>query len=215
MRPGRWVSVILAMLLLSPISANALTTLDYDAYLAGAKVGGAAVTIERTADSYAIQGKAWSTGFLRMLTKWRSYFNASGNLEQGQPVTEEYGFIEKARNRIKQIFMSDGEVRYTKNGQERLPQVDLMHTDLLTALFMPNGCTTQSAVHNGKDYFRLTLTAEQGDANGGMRCEYSVIDEDDELTHATIWLGTIDGLLVPTRMDLEGAMQGTLLLKKV
>ena len=200
------------MLLLSPLSAHAITTLDYDAYLAGAKVGGAAVTIERTADSYTIQGKAWSTGFLRMLTKWRSYFNASGNLDQGQPVAEEYGFIEKTRDRIKEIFLRDGEVRYTKNGRERLPQVDPVHTDLLTALFMPNGCATQSAVHNGKDYFRLTLTTEQSDADG-MRCEYNVLNEDDELTHATIWLGTVDGLLVPTRMDLKGAMQGTLLLK--
>ena len=65
LRPGSWVSVILATLLLSPISAHATTTLDYDAYLAGAKVGGAAVTIERSADSYTIQGSAWSTGFLR------------------------------------------------------------------------------------------------------------------------------------------------------
>jgi hypothetical protein len=207
-----WVNVTLAMLLLSPIHAYATTTLDYDAYFAGAKVGGAEVTIERTADSYTIQGRAWSTGFLRMLTKWRSYFNASGNLDHGQPIAEEYGFIEKARNKIKEIFLRDGEVRYTKNGRERLAQVDPMHTDLLTALFMPNGCATQSAVHNGKDYFRLTLTAEQSDANG-MRCEYRVINEDDELTYATIWLGKVDGLLVPTRMDLEGAMEGTLRLK--
>lgn len=206
------MSVGLAMLLLSPIAAHATTTLDYDAYLAGAKVGGAVVTIERSAESYTIQGKAWSTGFLRLITKWRSYFSASGNLDHGRPVAQEYGFIEKARNKIKEIFMRDGEIHYTKNGRERRPQVDPTHTDLLSALFMPNGCGTQSSVHNGKDYFRLTLTAEHSDANG-MRCEYLVIDEDDELTRATIWLGIVDGLLVPTRMDFEGAMQGSLRLK--
>ena len=74
------------MLLLSPVTAHAITTLDYDAYLAGAKVGGAAVTIERTSDSYTIEGKAWSTGFLRLVTKWRTFFSASGNVDHGQPI---------------------------------------------------------------------------------------------------------------------------------
>ena len=200
------------MLLLSPVAAHAITTLDYDAYLAGAKVGGAAVTIERNADSYTIEGKAWSTGFLRLVTKWRSFFSASGNLDHGQPVAEEYGFIEKTRNKIKEIFMRDGEVRYTRNGRARLTQAAPTHTDLLSALFMPNGCATQSSVHNGKDFFQLTLTDEHSDANG-IRCEYRVIDENDELTHAIVWLGEVNGLLVPTRMDLEGAMEGSLRLK--
>lgn len=198
--------------MLTPLHANATTRLDYDAYLAGTKVGGAAVTIEKTSDSYAIEGKAWSTGFLRMVTKWRSIFSASGNLEDGRPVAEEYGFIQKARNKIKQVFLRKGEVRYVRNGEERVPDVDPAHTDLLSALFMPNGCSTQTSVHNGKDYFRLTLTAEDPNPEN-MRCEYQVIDENDELTHATIWLGEVDGLLVPTRMELEGALEGSLLLK--
>lgn len=206
------VSVALAMLLLSPIPAHAITTLDYDAYLAGAKVGGAAVTIERNADSYTIEGKAWSTGFLRLVTKWRSYFSASGNLDHDRPVAEEYGFIEKTRNKIKEIFMRDGEVRYTRNGRARLTRAAPTHTDLLSALFMPNGCATQSSVHNGKDFFQLTLTDEHSDANV-IRCEYRVIDENDEITHAIVWLGEVEGLLVPTRMDLKGAMEGSLRLK--
>lgn len=202
----------MALLSSAPAGATATTRLDYDAFLAGTKVGGAAVTIEKDSDRYAIEGKAWSVGFLHFITKWRSVFSASGNLEQGRPVAEEYGFIEKARNKIKQIFMRGGEMRYVKNGEERVPHIDPAYTDLLSALFMPSGCSTQDAVHNGKDYFRLTLTAsEQG--TDGMRCEYQVIDEDDELTHATVWLGQVDGLLVPTRMELEGALEGELRLK--
>jgi hypothetical protein len=199
--------------LLLSLPASATTRLDYDAFVAGTKVGGAAVTIEKNADdSYAIEGKAWTTGFLKFVTKWRSAFSASGSLEDGVPVAQEYGFIEKARNKIKQIFLREGEVHYVKNGEQRTPGVDPAHTDLLSALFMPEGCSPYSAVHNGNDYFRLTLTAEIADA-GNMRCEYQVLDKDDESTQATIWLGEVNGLLVPTRMDLEGALEGTLRLK--
>ncbi len=49
---------------------------------------------------------------------------------------------------------------------------------------MPNGCATENFVHNGKDSFRLTLTDEQHSATN-MRCEYRVIDEDNEVTRAT------------------------------
>ena len=110
------------------------------------------------------------------------------------------------------LFLREGEARYVKNGEERVPHVDPSHPDLLSALFMPNGCSAHTSVHNGKDYFQLTLTAAEQEANG-MRCTYDVVNEHDELTHATIWLGQIDGLLVPTRMDLEGALEGSLRLK--
>jgi len=107
-------------------------------------------------------------------------------------------------------------VEYVKDGQVRSPRAPTS-IDLLSALFVSRDCASAgSAVHNGKDQFSLKLTnheAMSAAKNGATeRCTFEVNNKDNERIDATIWLGHVDGLTVPIRLDLAGAMEGTLKL---
>jgi len=212
----RLASLILLSALLAPLSVRA-TTLDYDAFVGETKVGGAEIVIDRAADSYEIKGRAWSEGFFKWLTKWRSHFSAKGRLEDGLPVAEGYTLLEQARNKVKEITLANGEVKYVKNGQRRAVSPPASRLDLLSALFVPNGCDTSADIHNGKEQFFLHLkhvdTVTPGYVGANLRCDFEVRDQDDQKIDAVVWLGIVDGLTVPVRLDLSGALEGTLKLR--
>jgi hypothetical protein len=210
-------SAIAGILLLAAVPVWAQqTTLGYDAFVAGAKVGGAEVKIETDDARYAISGKAWTIGVLNFVTQWQSMFSSTGRLVDSGPVTDGYRFIERARDKVKELLLSDGRLTYVKNGQVRSPRAPTS-TDLLSALFVSRDCASAgSTVHNGKDQFSLKLTDHQAmssSKNGATeRCTFEVNNKDNERIDATIWLGQVDGLTVPIRLDLAGAMEGTLKL---
>ncbi len=211
----RTAKILGLCLLLGPLAAQA-TTLDYDAYVGKSRVGGAEITIERQADSYLIRGRAWAEGLFKFLTKWRSHFTATGRLEGGAPLPEGYSLIEQARNKVKEISLKNGEMTYVKNGRKRAPRTLSSKLDLLSALFLPNGCDTSPNIHNGKDQFYLKLTrAEQATELPGatLRCEFDVRDDDNQQIRAVVWLGERDGLTIPVQLDLAGALEGTLKLR--
>jgi Protein of unknown function (DUF3108) len=211
----RLASLILIGALIAPLSATA-TTLGYDAYVGETKVGGAEIVVDRVADSYQIQGRAWSEGLFRWLTQWRSHFSANGHLEGGLPVAEGYSLLEQARNKVKEITLANGHVKYLKNGQPRDVAPPASRLDLLSALFVPNGCDTSADIHNGKDRFFLELKRVDAVTPGhgaNLRCDFEVRDQDNEKIDAIVWLGVIDGFTVPVRLDLSGALEGTLKLR--
>ncbi|NJN52691.1 MAG: DUF3108 domain-containing protein [Gammaproteobacteria bacterium] len=184
--------------------------------MAGTKVGGAEITIERDADVYQISGKAWAEGLFKWLTEWRSLFTATGRVENGSPVAEGYSLTERARNKVKELSLQDGNLTYVKNGKSRTPSAPTTKMDLLSALFLPNGCNTSGDIHNGKDQFSLTLTrADTATSVPGasLRCEFDVRDEDQQRITAVVWLGEVEGLTVPVQLDLAGALEGTLKLR--
>src|SRR4030095_4806101 len=88
-------SAIAGILLLAaaPVWAQQ-TTLGYDAFVAGAKVGGAEVKIETDDARYEISGKAWTVGVLNFVTQWQSMFSSTGRLVDSGPVNDGYRFIE-------------------------------------------------------------------------------------------------------------------------
>jgi hypothetical protein len=191
------------------------TTFDYDAFLGEAKIGEAQITVERHADRYEISGEARAVGVMEFLTQWHSLFSAEGTVDEGRPVVEEFSLIERARNKIKEVFMADGKVTYTKNGQLRAPRDPGAGLDLLSALFVSQDCAID-AVHNGKDSYRLRLRKRieaprefSVDRRATVRCSFDVTDEDDEEIRAEVWLGPIGELFVPLRLDIQGALQGS------
>src|SRR4029450_10536064 len=99
------------------------TTFDYVAFVGAAKVGEAQITVERQADRYAISGEARAVGFMDFLTQWHSLFSASGTVDDGHPIVREFSLIERARNKIKEIFLANGKITYTKNGRTREPRL--------------------------------------------------------------------------------------------
>jgi hypothetical protein len=191
------------------------TTLDYDAYVGEAKIGEARITVERRADRYEITGRARAVGFMEFLTQWDSRFSAAGSVDEGQPVVEKFSLIERARNKIKEIFMANGTVTYKKNGEPRAPRKPGAGLDLLTALFVGQDCGID-AVHNGKDSYRLHLRQRTelpnsmiADRKATVRCSFDVTDEDDEEIRAEVWLGPMGDFSVPLRVDIQGALQGS------
>lgn len=210
-------SVTFATLLLSAASVWAQeATLEYDAFVAGTKVGGAAVKIEKDDARYAISGKAWTIGVLSFVTQWQSMFSATGRFEDQSPINDGYRFIERARDKVKELFLQDGALTYVKNGQVRSPRTPTS-LDLLSALFVARDCASAGAeVHNGKDPYTLKLTGRESFsvARSGAteRCSFELSNQDNERIDATVWLGQVDGLTVPVRLDVTGALEGTLKL---
>jgi hypothetical protein len=213
----RCALVVALLLVAGPLSARE-TTLGYDAYVRGAKVGGAEVTIEKNAASYAISGSAWTIGMLNFVTRWQSIFSATGRLEDTGPITDRYSLVERARDKVKELLLADGHLTYVKNGHTRTPQAP-SSLDLLSALFVTPGCAAAgSEMHNGKDLYAVKLTHQEtlpaSTHNGATeRCDFEVSDSDNERIDATIWLGVVNGLTVPLRLDLAGALEGTLKLR--
>ncbi|MCX7065120.1 MAG: DUF3108 domain-containing protein [Proteobacteria bacterium] len=210
-------SAIFAILLLGAASVRAHeTTLGYDAFVAGAKVGGAEVKIDKDDARYAISGTAWSIGVLNFVTRWQSMFTATGRFADQSPVNDGYRFIERTRDKVKELFLQNGKLTYVKNGHVRSPQTPTS-LDLLSALFVSRDCgSTGAEVHNGKDPFTLKLTGRESlpESRDGAteRCSFELSNEDNERIDATVWLGQIDGLTVPIRLDVTGALEGTLKL---
>ncbi len=210
-------SAILATLLFVAAPAFAQhTTLGYDAFVGGAKVGAAEVKIETDETRYLISGKAWTVGILNFVTQWQSMFSSTGRLADKGPITDGYRFVERARDKVKELLLSNGQLTYVKNGRVKSPEAPTS-LDMLSALFVSHDCSAASEIHNGKDQFSLKLTDHRSIAssNDGAteRCTFQVSNKDNERIDATIWLGQIDGLTVPVRLDLAGALEGTLKLQ--
>ena len=114
-------SAIVAALLLAAAPAFAQqTTLGYDAFVGGAKVGAAEVKIEKDDARYEISGKAWTVGVLSFVTQWQSMFSSTGRLADNGPVTDGYRFVERARDKVKELMLSGGQLTYVKNGQREV-----------------------------------------------------------------------------------------------
>jgi len=209
-------TILIALLVAaSPVCADQ-TTLGYDAFVAGTKVGAAEVNIQTNDSRYTISGKAWSVGVMNFVTQWQGKFSSQGRLGNEGPVNEAYRFVEQARDKVKELVLADGHLTYVKNGEKRSPRAPTS-LDLLSALFLSGDCAAAgSQVHNGKDPFSLKLTHREsltGSKSGATeRCTFEVQNKDHERIDATVWVGQIDGLTVPVRLDLAGALEGTLKL---
>jgi hypothetical protein len=210
-------SVIVATLILTATPAWAQqTTLGYDAFVGGAKVGAAEIKIEKDDARYEISGKAWTVGVLNFVMQWQGMFSSTGRLADNGPINDGYRFVERARDKVKELLLSGGQLTYVKNGQVRSPRAPTS-LDLLSALFVSRDCASAgSEVHNGKDPFSLKLmhqeTVASADDGATERCTFEVSNKAHERIGATIWLAQIDGLTVPVRLDLTGALEGTLKL---
>lgn len=200
----------------SPVWAQQ-ATLGYDAFVGGAKVGAAEIKIDKDDARYAINGKAWTVGVLNFVTQWQSVFSSTGRLADTGPINEAYRFVERARDKIKEVMLTDGQLTYVKNGHVRSPH-PLTSLDLLSALFVARDCASAgNEVHNGKDPFSLKLTHQEALASSTdgatERCTFEVNRKDNnQRFNATIWLGQVDGMTVPFRLDIAGALEGTVKL---
>ena len=213
---------LLAILLLCTVSVRALAeqTFDYVAYVSGARVGEARVTVSEAQGHYLIRGRAWSVGLLEMLAGFRSWFFARGRIVDGQPFVDVYQMSQRDRSRTRELRVEGGRVTEVKDGRAKPERDAPRGLDMLSALFLPGGCAATTGFHTGRHAYVLELlsavpTNVRGDAvysGDALRCDYFVTDDEDDRSRATVWLAEVGGLTVPVRAEFTGGMNAGLYL---
>ncbi len=196
-------------------NAQAAEPLRYGAYWAGAKVGEAEVHIERSEESYRIEGKAWTLGLVNRVTRWRGNFDAEGSIQDGRATPESYGFHTRQRgDRTRSTKMADGKVESFRDGRQRDSGPAPDGLDMLTALFLPGECDEFDSLHTGTSFYELALIEQsKTPANGRNpareRCKFEVIDEDGDSYQVEVEVAQFGEHRIPVRIDIGGFLTGS------
>ncbi len=187
--------------------------LIYDATVAGATAGTATVAVMRDTSGYKIIGQAKALGLWDALSPWRSHFRAWGTWDNGLPAPTQFQYSERGRNKSREVRVSEGELHVEKNGRERPQRPALPGLDILAALFSSDRCEASLQLHTGRHGYRLYAQTEAA-SEQSANCAYRVVDEDEESFATRIQYVQMDGLRVPKRIEVSGAISGVLLLRE-
>lgn len=199
---------------LSPGATAASTALDsyqlltYEATVAGAPAGTATVAMARTDAGYRVAGQARATGLLDALSPWRASFWSAGVFVDGQPRPTEYRYIERGRDKRRDVTVRNGRLSVIKNNKRRPERPALAGHDVLTALFYAPDCSAALDLHTGRHGYRLL--ADGALEPSAALCSYEVTDEDDDRFGAQLRFGLLDGRRVPTKILVSGALSGSM-----
>jgi hypothetical protein len=180
-------------------------SLHYQAFLAGASVGEATVTVALIDGVYRVEGTARSSGLMQRFSKWRTQFAARGDLSESASAQFSYSERNSGSSRI--VHVRDGVLQVTKNGRERPPEPSPPGPDLLSALFVPPHCGADQVVHTGRHVYRLTRLARDAGS-----CRYRVVDDDDDIFELELLLQQLGELVVPKRITVYGRLTGSMVL---
>ncbi|MFK7914351.1 MAG: DUF3108 domain-containing protein [Pseudomonadales bacterium] len=189
--------------------------LTYEASIAGAPAGVATVAVARSAQLYRIAGQARATGLLDALSPWRARFWAAGDLVDGVPAPRTYRYVERGRDKRRDVTVSDGLLTVIKNDKQRPTRPSLPGLDVLTALFVEPRCAESLRLHTGRHGYRLQTAAAAASlpetkTSAASRCSYRVVDEDQDSFKAQLQFGPVNGHQVPTRIAVTGALSGVM-----
>jgi hypothetical protein len=176
----------------------------------GIRVGRAEVTIERSASSYAIEGRAEARGVASFFSDWHSEFYATGRFADGAPILETYGYDERNRSNTRTLELANDTIRMTRNGKPRGPRPALAGLDILTAFFIVPECWSEQLLHTGRYNYRVE--GNPNDRLGG--CEYLVRDDDGDRARARIAFEELNGRPLPVQLYTGGLLQGRIVLKE-
>lgn len=179
-------------------------TLRYHAYLAGAPVGDATITIAMVGDRYQVVGDARSTGVLERFSKWRNRFAANGVLDDAGSHPQAFYYTERNRRKVRDVAVRDGTLHVTKNGKQRPEREAPDGQDVVSALFVSPYCRDEHVLHTG----RYTYQLERLETDGAG-CRYRVTDEDDDSFDIELQLTRVDGLLVPGKITVHAWLTGS------
>ena len=196
-----------------PSTAAAL--LRYDAFVGGAKVGEARIHVVIDGGSYQIQGSARTRGLLDTFSNWRNRFSARGGIAKARGGLEDRGilplsfsYLEKDRDKRREVLVQEGTLRVVKNGKVRATRPAPAGFDVLTGLFVLQSCAGDQLLHTGRHHYRLTrLESKPG------RCRYVVMDDDEDRYEVSVAFTNRGGIVVPHRVDVDGFLSGTVLLR--
>jgi hypothetical protein len=186
--------------------------LRYEAYLGGALAGSAQLALSQDAQRYSVIGSAKSKGLMDSFNPWRAQFEARGTVADGLPQLDQYHYVESDSRKLREVTVSDGQLRVVKNGKLRAELDALPGMDILTALFVEPSCDAALDLHTGRRGYRLVSPSEA--ANGSAdTCRYTARDEDGDKTQVSIEFVRIGELRVPRVIELSGFLSGRLKLE--
>ncbi len=180
---------------------------DYLAYSRGLSAGVAVVRVARDQHRYEIHGEAEAKGLVGWLSRWRSRFEVVGRLEAGKPVVESYRHMEANRSRVKEVKVEHGKIHYVRNGEVRARRDAVAPVDVFSFMFIGGECKQTFRAHSGLMGYDLRL-AERGVEGEVEKCIYSAVDDEEDSFQAEVWVETVEGARVPTRLDIEGYALG-------
>lgn len=213
---GLWQSrlsivTILALLAWQPASAETVQ-LHYEAYLGSALAGSARLALSQDGQSYSVVGSAKSKGLMESFNPWQAQFEARGALVEGVPQLEQYHYVESDNRKLREVTVSDGQLRVVKNGKLRAELAALPGMDILSALFVEPNCEPAFDLHTGRRGYRLVNT-QRGDDGSADTCTYSASDEDGDRYQVSIEFVRIGALRVPRVIELSGFLSGRMKLE--
>lgn len=213
---GLWQSqpsivIILALLAWQPASAETVQ-LYYEAHLGSALAGSARLALSQDGQSYSVVGSAKSKGLMESFNPWKAQFEARGALVEGVPQLEQYHYVESDNRKLREVTVSEGQLRVVKNGKLRAELAALPGMDILSALFVEPNCEAAFDLHTGRRGYHLVNT-QAGLAGSADTCTYSASDEDGDRYQVSIEFVRVGALRVPRVIELSGFLSGRMKLE--
>lgn len=207
MNSGHLIMFVLGLSMSGHIESREVIQYDYLAYSRGLSAGTASIRVIRDEERYEIHGEAEAKGLIGWLSRWRSRFEVVGRLHAGQAVMESYAHTEANRSRTKQVEVAEGRIRYVRSGEVRVPRDAVAGVDVFSLLFVQGECRASFRAHSGLMGYDLTLVTRDVE-DEVEKCLYSALDDEGDRFEAEVWVSRIEGMRVPTRLDIEGYALG-------
>jgi len=192
--------------------------LTYEAYIAGINAGSAELMLQRSPlrsnsedYQYHVEGTARSKGLWESFQQWRAEYSVTGQVAATTGVVPGHFYsLQTTPKKRREIHIRDGVLRETKNHKVRDPRPAQTGFDLLSAMFFLPPCHPSARVHTGRDGYTLARRGA-GEAN---KCRYSVTDENGDTYKMSLIYAVRAGFSVPVSVDVEGPMNGRMVLSK-
>ncbi len=205
------IVIFIAILAWQPASAETVQ-LHYEAYLGSALAGSARLALSQDGQNYSVVGSAKSKGLMESFNPWKAQFETRGVLVEGVPQLEQYHYVESDNRKLREVTVSDGQLRVVKNGKLRAELAALPGMDILSALFVEPTCEPVFDLHTGRRGYHLVNT-RSGDDGAAETCAYSASDEDGDRYQVSIEFVRVGALRVPRVIELSGFLSGRMKLK--
>lgn len=116
--------------------------------------------------------------------------------------------------RVKEVRIADGMVSYVRSGEAREPTEIPAKVDLFSLIFVLRECHEAVCAFTGRIGFDARPVQLDVDEQG-ERCDYAVVDDEDDRYEAEVWIKRVNGIRVLSRLKIEGYARGDFRIKDV
>ncbi len=188
---------------------------DYDIKLGVFNVGSMRAEIDRTDTTYSVDGSLEAGGPIKRFLNLHGEFATHGVFDELQPITTAYVLIQndERKKQRKVTVASEGTTRVHRNDKDTMEYQTPEGTDIFSLLLLHDKCVDGINVYEGDDPFKIKLRSKKEDKKLSQgrkhfsgttdQCLYNFEYEDGEVRKVQIWLGELDGRVVPVRIRIS------------